>query len=114
VVTPATGEIVLVGFSFSDLGQSRVRPAVCVVDAGRGDWVLCQITSSPYGDPAAVALEAGDFALGGLQAAGFVRPGKLFTASAAVMVRSVGRLNDAAYQRVLAAVLGVFRNPTGS
>jgi hypothetical protein len=26
-------------------------PAVCVADAGRGDWVLCQITSNPYGDP---------------------------------------------------------------
>ncbi len=113
MVTPATGEIVLVGFSFSDLGQARVRPAVCVADAGRGDWILCQITSSPYGDPAAVALEAADFALGGLQTAGYARPGKLFTASAALMVRSVGRLNDAAYQRVLAAVSGIFRPASG-
>ena len=44
------GEVV----PFSDLSQSKVRPVVCLADAGRGDWVLCQITSSPYGDPAAV------------------------------------------------------------
>ncbi len=56
--TPTTGEVVLVPFPFSDLSQSKVRPAVCLADAGRGDWVLCQITSRPYGDPAAVPLDA--------------------------------------------------------
>ena len=49
MVTPTAGEVVLVPFPFSDLSQSRVRPALCLADAGRGDWVLCQITSSPYG-----------------------------------------------------------------
>src|SRR5215208_7134732 len=62
VVAPSAGEVVLVPFPFSDLSQSKVRPAVCLADAGRGDWVLCQITSSPYGDPAAVPPDAPDFA----------------------------------------------------
>ena len=48
----------LVPFPFSDLSQSKVRPAVCLAAAGRGDWVLCQITSSAYGDPAAVFVGA--------------------------------------------------------
>ena len=56
VVAPSAGEVVLVPFPFSDLSQSKLRPAVCLADAGRGDWVLCQITSSPYGDPWAVPL----------------------------------------------------------
>ena len=64
MVAPTTGEVVLVPFPFSDLSQSKVRPAVCLADAGRGDWVLCQITSRPYGDPAAVPLDAPDFASG--------------------------------------------------
>jgi hypothetical protein len=58
VVLPSAGEVVLVPFPFSDLSTSKVRPAVCLADAGRGDWVLCQITSSPYGDPSAVPLVA--------------------------------------------------------
>ena len=107
MVVPATGEVVLVPFPFSDLSQAKVRPAVCLADAGRGDWVLCQITSSPYGDPAAVPLGAPDFASGGLLIASFARPGKVFTANAALMGRSVGRLNDAAFRRVLDAVLGL-------
>jgi mRNA interferase MazF len=74
--------------------------------------VLCQITSNQYGDPRAVPLDDTDFASGGLLVASFARPGKLFTANAGLMVRSVGRLNDAAFQRVLSAVIDVLRPPT--
>src|SRR6266571_4068137 len=109
MVTPTTGEVVLVPFPFSDLSQSKVRPAVCLADAGRGDWVLCQITSSPYGDPAAVRLDAPDFVSGGLLVASFARPGKLFTAHAALMVRSVGVLSPASFARALSAVVAVLQ-----
>ena len=101
----------MVPFPFSDLSQSKLRPAVCLADAGRGDWVLCQITSSPYGDPAAVPLDVPDFTNGGLLVASFARPGKLFTAHTALMVRSVGVLTPAAFARVLSAVVAVLRPP---
>lgn len=113
MVSPATGEVVLVPFPFSNLSQSKVRPAICLADAGRGDWILCQITSSPYGDPAAVPMNAADFTSGGLLVASFARPGKLFTAHSGLMVRSVGRLTDAAYQRVLNAVISLLRPTPG-
>src|SRR5437660_5825269 len=112
MVTPAAGEVVLVPFPFSDLSQSKVRPAVCLAAAGRGDWVLCQITSSPYADPAAVPLDALDFASGGLLVASFARPGKLFTAHAGLMVRSVGVLTAPAFARVLTAVLAILQPTT--
>ena len=111
MVTPTVGEVVLVPFPFSDLSQSKVRPAVCLADAGRGDWVLCQITSNAYGDPQAVPLDATDFVVGGLLVASYARPGKLFTANSGLLVRSVGRLNDAACQRVLDAVVNLIRPP---
>src|SRR5215218_7524300 len=101
MVTPSAGSVVLVPFPFSDLSQSKVRPAVCLADAGRGDWVLCQITSNPYGDRLALPLDGPDFASGGLLVGSFARPGKLFTARDALMVRSVGLLNAAALQRIL-------------
>ena len=113
MVTPAAGEVVLVPFPFSDLSQTKLRPAICLADAGRDDWILCQITSNPYGDPASEPLDTPDFASGGLLVASHARPGKLFTANAALMVRSVGRLNDAALQRVIGAVIGLFRPTTG-
>lgn len=49
MVSPAVGKVILVPFPSSDLSQSKLRPAVVLADAGRGDWVLCQVTSNPYG-----------------------------------------------------------------
>lgn len=107
MVTPAAGEVVLVPFPFSDLSQSKVRPAVCLAAAGRGDWIPCQITSSQYGDPAAIPLDTQDFASGGLLVASFARPGKLFTAHTGLMVRSVGVLTPAALARIMSAVFAI-------
>lgn len=108
---PVAGEVILVPFPFSDLSQSKVRPAVCWADAGRGDWVLRQITSSAYGDPQAVPLDDSDFASGGLLVASHARPGKLFTADAGLFVRSVGALTPEALARLLTAVVAVLQPP---
>ena len=53
---PAVGAVVLVRFPFSDLSQSKLRPAVVLANAGRGDQILCQVTSKPFGE---AALKAG-------------------------------------------------------
>ena len=60
----AAGQVVIVHFPFSDLSQSKLRPAVVLAEAGRGDWLLCQITSKSYGDPRAIQIVAADFAQG--------------------------------------------------
>ena len=56
MVALAAGTVVLVPFPFSDLSQSKLRPSIVLADAGREDWILCQVTSNPYGDPRALAL----------------------------------------------------------
>ena len=109
MVVPSAGEVVLIPFPFSDLSQSKLRPAVCLAPVGRGDWVLCQVTSNAYGDPSALPLAAADFVAGGLRMTSFARPGKLFTASAGLVVRSVGMLNPVALGRLLAEVARLFR-----
>lgn len=45
MVTPSAGTVILVPFPFSDLTQAKLRPAVVLAQADRGDWILCQITS---------------------------------------------------------------------
>lgn len=75
---------------------------------GRGDWVLCQITSKPYADPRAVRLDAADFASGGLELTSYVRPGKIFTASEGLMIEAVGQLRADKLRVVLEAVADLF------
>jgi mRNA interferase MazF len=56
VVPSAAGAVVLIPFPFSDLSASRLRPAIVLASAGRGDWILCQVTSNAYADPLAVEI----------------------------------------------------------
>jgi len=107
VVTPAVGEVVLVRFPFSDLSQSKLRPAVCLADAGRGDWLLCQITSNAYGDSRAIPLDDPDFVSGTLKVASYARPAKLFTAHERLIAKSVGKLRDDTLRRVVDAVVAL-------
>ena len=109
MVAPAAGAVVLVRFSFSDLSQTKLRPAVVLADAGRGDWILCQVTSKPYGDTRAVELVKKSFATGSLRVTSYARPGKLFTANRDLMVAQVGSLKSKSFGVIIDAVIELVR-----
>ncbi len=96
----AAGQVVIVHFPFSDLTASKLRPAVVLAEAGRGDWILCQITSKSYGDPGAVSLEAADFVRGSLRLTSYARPGKLFTAHTSLVAGQAGELQPGKFSAV--------------
>ncbi len=108
---PAKGTVVLVPFPFSDLSESKLRPALIVADAGKEDWILCQITSKPYADPTAIPISESDFSAGGLRMTGYVRPGKIFTANQGIFVSVAGNLNDEARATVAEAVIALIQFP---
>jgi PemK-like, MazF-like toxin of type II toxin-antitoxin system len=104
VVAPAAGAVVLVRFPFSDLSQTKLRPAVVLADVGRGDCILCQITSKPYGDASAIELDDGAFASGSLRVISYARPSKLFTANQNLITSQVGNLKPDALRSIAQAV----------
>lgn len=105
----AAGAVVLVAFPFSDLSRSKLRPALALANAGNGDWVMCQITSRPFADPAAIMIDAADFAAGSLRLVSYVRPAKLFTAHASLIVSEVGVLKEGARVNVVDTVTRILR-----
>ena len=109
MVTPSAGAVILVRFPFSDLSQSKLRPAVVLVHADRGDWIRCQITSKPYGDVRAVQITDADFANGGLRLVSYARPAKLFTAHQSLFSAQAGKLQAEAFARVRQAVHALFK-----
>ncbi len=112
MVTAQPGVVVLVHFPFSDLSSSKLRPAVVLARAGGTDWILCQVTSNPYGDPAAVSLPASSFASGGLGRESVARPGKVFTANQSLFVRAVGSLTAVAHRDLVSSVIRVLQAGT--
>lgn len=104
---PSVGQVVLVPFPFSDLSRTKMRPAVVLADAGRDDWILCQITSNPYGDEKSVAISEKDFQSGALRVTSYARPGKLFTANASLIVESVGELKKPTVKKMVENVVEI-------
>jgi len=83
---------------------------VVLADAGRSDWILCQVTSKSYADPNAVQLVDEDFTSGSLNLTSYARPGKLFTANASLMATRVGTLKNDAFRQVAGAVVNLLQS----
>lgn len=109
MVTPTAGSVVLVPFPFSDLSQSKRRPAVVLAGGERGDWILCQVTSNSYADARAVELKDSDFEQGSLRVVSYARPAKLFTAHESLFVSEAGVLTAEALKRVTEKVVSVIQ-----
>jgi mRNA interferase MazF len=86
-----------------------MRPAIVLADAGRGDVVLCQVTSNAYADAGAVELTRIDFTEGALRHTSYARPAKLFTLSASLAARKIGVLGSDSRDRVVDAVMDLLR-----
>ncbi len=110
MVIPTAAAIVLVPFPFSDLSQSKLRPAIVLADAGRNDWILCQITSKPYGDLKAIEINSQSFASGSLNMTSYARPTKLFTANSSLFVAQVALLKPEVFEQIIDSIVQVLQN----
>ena len=100
----SVGEIVFLSFPFSDLTNSKLRPAVILADAEKNDFVLCQVTSKSYADTRAIEINATDFVQGSLPLTSYARPTKLFTANEILFVTKVGEIKENSRKKIVDAV----------
>lgn len=61
MATFGRASIVLMNFPFSDLSQTKLRPAIILASASKEDWILCQITGNSNIDDKAIEITDGDF-----------------------------------------------------
>jgi mRNA interferase MazF len=88
-----SGDVVVLPFPFTDLSSAKVRPALVLATATRGDLILCQISSQAAGHPEAIPVLGTDFEPGGqLGRPSFVLPHRVVTANGSCVRRAVGRL----------------------
>lgn len=102
--------VVLVNFPFSDLTNSKLRPALILAQANNRDWFLCQITSNAGIDKKAIEIKGADFEKGSLQRASFARPDKIFTGHESLINRRVGTLKGEKTAEIIDAVVEILRS----
>ena len=109
MAAPTRGSVVLIPFPFSDLSQSKLRPSVVLAPSGKGDWILCQVTSKRYTDQKAIELSNSDFQTGSLRITSFARPGKLFTANESLIISEVGKLKGDIIKSIVTSVISILK-----
>jgi len=100
----SVSDIVFVTFPFSDLSQTKLRPALVLAHAQRSDWILCQITSQSYDDIQAIAINEIDFQTGFLSKVSYVRPHKIFTANDQLIKKKVASLTPVKHHEIIARI----------
>jgi mRNA interferase MazF len=101
------GDVVVVPFPFSDLSAAKKRPALVIATLTGNDVILCQITSQALTDTYAVPLVDGDFRNGSLRQVSNVRPNRLFTAEAGIILYRVGTVSTEKMQEVVTKLVQI-------
>ena len=101
------GSIVVVPFPFSDLSESKRRPALVVGTPDGEDVILCQITSKKIRDQFAIPLGAGDLSDGTLKVASNVRPNRIFTADRKIILYELGHVKPKKLAEVTNCIVGI-------
>lgn len=102
------GDVVVVPFPFSDLSQSKKRPALVAANLEGEDLILCQITSEARIDRYSIALCQDDFRQGNLRFTSIIRPNRLFTADKGIIIYKAGSLGNAKMEEVEKEIIGIF------
>jgi mRNA interferase MazF len=105
------GDVVILNFPFSDLSQTKRRPALVLAALRGDDIVLCQITSRASADEYSLPLESADFTSGGLNQSSRIRPNRLFTADEGIVRYRAGHISDGKLNQVLDRLIAIFRQP---
>ncbi len=103
------GDIVVVPFPFSDLSQSKRRPALVVTALEGNDTILCQITSKTIKDTYAISINGTDFASGSLRQPGNIRPNRLFTADNHIILYKAGSIKKEKLLEVVEKVVDIIK-----
>jgi len=76
-------------------------------DYGRTHVILCQITTQAARDRYAVSLTDSDFTMGSLRQNSHIRPNRLFTADAAIILYRVGVISSTKQSEVTAKIVEI-------
>jgi mRNA interferase MazF len=106
------GEVVVVPFPFSDLTDTKDRPALVVAQLRGSDLILCQITSVNRGDEYSITLSASDFVFGSLPVASFIRANRVFTGDSGLIKRTAGRVSQKKLQEVIDKLVEILNSQT--
>lgn len=102
------GDVVVIPFPFSDLSQSKRRPALVPAVLQGDDLILCQ-TSKSIKDNYAIPVDENDFESGSLNQESNIRPNRLFTADNHIILYRIGNIKIIKLNQVIDKVVEIIK-----
>ena len=103
------GDVVVIPFPFSDLSQSKRRPAMVLAALKGDDLILCQITSKSTKDEYSIPLTENEFKSGSLRQDSSIRPNKIFTADNSIIEYRAGSLKETKTKKIIGKVCSMIK-----
>ncbi len=104
------GDVVVVPFPFSDLSNTKRRPALVITKLRGNDLILCQITSKNVSDSYSIFITEKDFQSGSLNQNSNIRPNKLFTADSKIILYKVGSLKIEKMREIIESIINIIES----
>jgi len=104
------GDVVVAPFPYSDLTTSKKRPALVIAPLEGDDVILCQITSQMKKDDYSISLQNADFKSGTLHQNSFIRPNRLFTADARIVLYKAGDIKNPKMDEVIDKIIAIIKS----
>lgn len=101
------GDVVIIPFPFSDLSNSKRRPALVIADLKGDDVILTQITTANRSDGYSIFLKQSDFVAGGISQDSNIRPNRLFTADSNIILKKAGTISAAKIDEVVNQIIKI-------
>ncbi|MDQ3750309.1 MAG: type II toxin-antitoxin system PemK/MazF family toxin [Acidobacteriota bacterium] len=102
------GDVVVTPFPFSDLTANKKRPALVIADLTGDDIIICLITSQNAKDNYAISIASNDLANGQLRQDSNIRPNRLFTIDAKIILYRIGTLKREKTEKVTEKIIEIF------
>ena len=104
-------DVVVLPFPFTDLSQSKKRPALVITDLVGDDLILCQITSKRKSDKYSISLSNTDFKKGSLRGEkNNIRPNRIFTADRHIILYKVGSIKKEKMKKVINKIIKIIKS----
>ena len=105
-------DIVLIPYPFSDLEGAKIRPALVVsndaLNKKSDDCILVPLTTIIKDKPYSILISQGDLSSGKLIRDSRIRFDKIFNVEKELIKKIIGKLDDAAFERVKKELVKVF------
>ena len=104
------GDIIVIDFPFSNLSQSKRRPALVIKVPRGGDLIVNQITGKSQEPFLEIKINKKDFKYGGLKIDSYLRLDKIFSLEKSLVKYKIGSLKQQKFDSVMDNVCSFLKN----